>query len=116
MSTPFLNRDAIFRTKNDLKTESVEALGGTILIRELSAGKAAKLVKAIGLESTDALLEWIVASVIDPESMLPMFTAEDTPALAELPAAEILKVANAAIKLNGFDAETTAKNSGASPS
>ncbi len=115
MSTPFLNRDAIFRTKNDLKTKSVEAFGGTVLIRQMNAAAGAVFAKHISADPFNSLVLWVIASVIDPDTMELMYTEADLEALGGLKAQELRKIAEAAAELNKVDLEETAKNSAASP-
>lgn len=111
----FMNRDSILGKASGLKTAVVEALGGKVLIRELSAGKAAELYESFKSGDHGANVSWVIASVVDPQLMVPIFEEKDRPTLNELSFVEISKISKAAIELNGLTStEETEKNSAAS--
>jgi hypothetical protein len=110
-----LSRESILAATS-LKTEVVDVpeWGGAVTIRELTAGEAAE----VGRLAADKKLNqayWVMVSVVD-ESGKRIFSLHDLPGLQGLASGAVMKVATAAVKLNGLDdAEVTAKNSEASP-
>ncbi len=105
-----MNRQSLIAASKNLKTATVEALGGTVTVRELNAAKASTLSKSVSADDKEAMILWVIASVIDDDTGDLAFTNEDKGIVGELPVSEVMKVVKAATALNGFDAEATAKN------
>lgn len=116
MSNPF-SRESFLAAAKHLKTEVVDVpeIGGSITVRELTAGKALALGGKVRADDKDAMLLWLIASVVD-ENGLPMFTEADLPQLQDLSAAVVLKIGARAVKLTGLNSDPgdASKNSVAS--
>lgn len=110
-----LNRDSILAA-NHLKTETLEVpeLGGSVIIRELTAAKAREL-NSIKDENMLPVM-WVVASVVNEDGSV-AFSAKDIPLFDNISQAAIRRISNAAIRLNGLldGIEGQEKNSEASP-
>lgn len=96
-----LNRTEFLAAKS-LKTETLDVpeLGGTVIIRELTAAKAREL-HSIKEEAILPVM-WVIASVIN-EDGTPAFTKADVPLFDDISQAAIRRISNAAIVLNGLD-------------
>lgn len=106
-----LSRESFLAAAKQLKTEVVECpeLGGSLTVRELTAGKATELGAKVRTDDKDAMLLWLVASVVDETGAL-MFSDADIPQLKELSAAVVLRLGAKAVALAGLSAETIEKN------
>ena len=110
MSNKKLSREAILAAK--LRTEDVEAFGGTVTICEMPVGKRNALMAGIMDDagavkvSPDIELRVFIAGMYDPA-----FEPEDADALQIVSGAEVSKVAKAIMKLNGMspDAQDEAR-------
>lgn len=96
-----LNRDAILASTANLRTATVQAFGGEVQIRELNAKDMADLAMAMKTNESEAMVLWVIASVINGDGG-PVFTAADKELVGKLSASDILKVGNAAVELNGL--------------
>lgn len=119
-----LNAAQILGYVGKLKRETISCpeWGGDVDILELTAGRAAE----IGKQSTDpasdseAIIRWVLASVVD-ESNAPVFVdnKETREQFKQLGAGPVMRIGNAALRLNGFTDTAVAgaeKNSEASRS
>lgn len=102
-----------------LKTETVEAFGTTVTIRQLNLESAIDFhdrLQALEGQHLLQLVEWFIECVIDPDTGERAFTKAEEGAVRKLPLHDFSKVAQAAVELNrSRDPETVAKNSEASP-
>lgn len=110
-------KDAIFATTRSFRTQEIQAFGQTIKLKQLSAAQ----LKDIGLrvEKADPSIHnnvfWVIACALD-DSWNRIFDWTDVDAVNGLAAAEVNKVAEAALLLNtGPALEQVEKNSEASP-
>lgn len=105
-----LSREAILAAK--LRTEDVEAFGGEVTICEMPVGKRNALMAGIMGDdgkvkvSPDIELRIFIAGMYDPP-----FTQDDAELLQSVSGAEVSKVAQAIMKLNGMtpDAQDEAR-------
>jgi len=105
-----LTREAILAAQ--LRTEDIEAFGGTVTICEMPVGKRNALMASIMGDdgkvkvSPDIELKLFIAGMYDPA-----FTQDDAADLQNLSGAEVSKVAQAIMKLNGMspDAQDEAR-------
>jgi hypothetical protein len=104
------NRENLISASRNLKTQDIEAFGGTVTVRELNAAKASTLGKSVTADDKEAMILWFIASVVDSETGTLAFTDEDKAVVGEMAVGEVMKVVKAATALNGFDAESAAKN------
>jgi hypothetical protein len=109
-----LDKAAIFAAAQ-VKTRDIQACGGTVRIKELSAAQVAELSDRVQNKNnnTRAMAIWVCASVID-ESGACIFSQDDEEAVMQLGAQEVLKIGREVLALNGLtDLEAQVKNSGA---
>jgi len=105
-----LTREAILASQ--LRTKDVEAFGGTVTISEMPVGKRNRLMASIMGEdgkvqvSPDIELRLFIAGMYDPP-----FTQDDAELLQSVSGAEVSKVAQEVMKLNGMspDAQDEAR-------
>ena len=96
-----LTRDELLAAQ--LRTEDVEAFGGTVTICEMPVGKRNKLMAGVmdaeGKVSVtpDLELRIFIAGMYDPP-----FTEDDAELLQSVSGAEVSKVAQAIMRLNGL--------------
>jgi hypothetical protein len=122
MKKAALRKGDIFATR-DLATQEIDVpeWGGVVYVRELAARQAIALEKIASPGGTEAVEDrgrrmmdfMLVESVCDHEDK-PIFTADDLPALHEKKSAVLMRLFNAALKINGLDkasAEASAKKS-----
>ena len=108
----------------------VPELGSDVAIRELTAGKAMELGANVRTDDREAMLLWVIASVLDPTTGVTneagevdlstctlMFTEAALPELRVSMASAIMRIGTAAVELTGLgkSPEELAKNSAASP-
>jgi len=104
MATIKLTRDAILAAQ--LRTEEVEAFGGTVTISEMPVGKRNALMASIMDKdgnvnvSPDIELRVFIAGMYDPA-----FSEDDAEDLQGVSGAEISKVAQAIMRLNGMTSD-----------
>jgi len=111
-----LTREQILASQ--LKTRDVEAFGGIVTVRELTASEALALrerAKTDSLNELSAAAAWIIATVVDRETKQPLFTEADTSAILQLGNADINRLCQEALLVNGIgdrnQIEALAKNS-----
>lgn len=111
MSKNFLNREA-FAKAPILKFEDIACPelgeGAFVRIQELTAGAAQQFGDRVSKEDDRfAMPLWVIASAVDPETGKPIFT--DTPEDREMilgqGASVVMRLGNAALRLNGFTKE-----------
>ena len=93
-----MNKQDIFKSYA-LKTGSVEAFGGSLTIRELSAGAMDKMRKVEGGSELEMAVVSIIAGVID-ENGKAMFVDGDLSKLMEMSATDLVKISSAIIELS----------------
>lgn len=110
-------RERIIDDGTVIRTETVTAFGGeSVTITELNTLKATTLAKKFENKDDDSLIHWFIECVVDADTRERLFSKEDIPMIREMRFSDVMKVANAAIKLNKLDSEVASKNSEASPS
>ncbi len=103
-----MNRESILAYRSRPKTTTVPAFGGNVTVRQISTKTVLQLQRAQqaaggGEGEFGSLINWIIYTVVDSESLEPVFedTPEDRAAIMELPISELSRVATAAAELNG---------------
>jgi hypothetical protein len=113
-SSKTLTREAILSSQ-DLMTEPVEVpeWGGIVHVRALSAGESLALQDAVAQKSgLDPVVEFVAAVLVD-EAGQRLFTADDIGTLKGKGFKALMRVFDAATKLNAFtqaDTEELEKN------
>lgn len=112
-----LNREQILQNVGGVRREQIDAFGGKVLVRELSA----ELLMSVGVQAQEgmgdasamaAVFPQIVAACLVDEDMEPLLTIED---VARMPASafdDIQAVALKALELSGLLAEGEAEKNG----
>ncbi len=97
--------------KPRLLSVDVPEWDGSVTVRELPHDDGEQLMEAIKGDSKNAILYWIMACVVDPETVEPIYSAEDIELLGGQSLAALKRICEAAIKFNQTeDPNTTAKN------
>ena len=108
-----LTRDDILK-KHGVKTVEVEAFGGTVRVRELSAEVVLRMSALAGTEgdaaATVALFPAIVADTVVDDAGERILTEADITSLPASAVEDIQAVAMAAMNLSGIETEAESKN------
>lgn len=105
-----LTRSEILGKRKAYRVEEVECpgLGGTVFVRVMSAAERDRFEAEHAArrdKNTDFRARLVAAAACD-ESGAALFTAEDVPALGELPSDDVEPVVKAALRLNGLAADS----------
>lgn len=95
-----------------LKTVEVPEWDGAVTIRELPHDRAEELQEAIKTDEKNAILHWIIACVVDPETAEPIYSAipEDIAFLGTQSLVALRRICTACMKFQQQDAGEIAKN------
>ena len=108
----YLSRDQILGS--EIKTRDVEAFGGIVCVKELSAKAMDDLLKTGAYDqetgsldfSKIPLIELCTQHIVDPDTQKPILRRGDVEKLATKGWAHIVTVATAVLELSGIDVET----------
>ncbi len=107
-----LSREFLRATRKPrLQTVEVPEWEGSVTIRELPHDQGERLQDSIKKDDKNAILYWIIATVVDPETGEPIYSNEDIELLGGQSLGALKRICAAAIKFNQPpDANETAKN------
>ncbi len=107
-----LTRDFLRSTRKPrLLAVDVPEWDGSVTVRELPHDDGERLMEAIKGDNKNAILYWIIACVVDPETVDPIYSAEDVELLGGQSLAALKRICEAAIKFNQTeDPNAIAKN------
>jgi hypothetical protein len=109
MDGKILTREQILEAARR-KVEKVDAFGGTVCIRRLTAIEFIDLQAKVNADRDRAYVWWLVWCVCDPKGSQ-VLTPDDAEALAGASIADVERVLVEAYRMNGIDQEEQEKNS-----